>query len=820
MSTKQPANWGEHSVEHLRDVSRAVMNHLESNRSRNINNSNERLNKGIRAFIAGEASLAEWPNESDSAAFDHRLMPVNGLPSPPRDNTPESSRFSDQDAGLPVQPDTNGHEAHEKCTDGPQTNGNGVHERQKRRRRRPGDAFSGPQPGNRVNSKSLEQPSRVFSRAANIMRESFEVDGCLFFDVSHAAVRRQSMPTPAHAEDSVSQPSATSSSDDPVNEVTPEESDQVCDLLGFSTSSSSSVHLGVSHDGAMGKVPKRMLATLIRRYPAGKIFNFDNVGDLQSSDSSDEGEGDTAAKRAVQDGVPAATQERRQRRTMKEGILINQAFPNARSVAFIPIWDLKRERWFAAGFLYTCVPTRVFTVDEELGFLKAFTSLAATEVLNQEVMVADQAKSDALGSLSHELRSPLHGVLLGTELLNDTDLDVFQGNLTHTIETCCCTLLDTIDHLLDFSKVNSFASKRKQALKDSRGFRKSGRPEQFGKKQLSVDVSLDDLVEEVADSMFAGYSFQHLSTDRLATVDGLMHAGGHSRARERLETVQSKSATNGSGPSHTDTDRVSVYLSIDPSCSWAFHLPPGAIRRIVMNLLGNALKYTQRGNVCLYLTQEKISTKRARSERVVKLVVQDSGKGMSTEFLRHKIFMPFSQEDELAPGTGLGLSLVKTIVNGMGGHISAKSELGTGSTFSVTVPLEPSPPKPSDPNDSGPQAKAFAEHAQALEGLRIRIFGFNNKDGTARDGDGRAILESICRDWLKLDIHLAGDNPDLAPDLVLWSYESLPRSTEELKHLAKMPHVIICQDAQMARRLLKEYEGAGYQGVLEFVSQP
>lgn len=814
MSTKQPENWGDHSVESLRDVSRAVMNHLESNRSRTINDSNDRLNRGVRAFIAGEDSLTSWMSQGDHAAFPR---PAYGPLARPRLNAQESTNSNPP--AKEVQAVTNASEAEHLPSDPPQVNGDAPTDRYKRRRKRPGDAFSGPHPGGRLPTRNHEPPSKVFSRVANIMREAFEVDGCLFFDVSHAAVRRQSMPTPAHAEDTASHPSATSSSDDPSHEATLDETDPMCDLLAFSTKEMSSTHTGVAHHGDMGMVPKRMLATLIRRYPTGKIFNFDKVGELQSSDSSDEGEVEAAARREEEASAPTATQERRQRRTHKEGVLINQAFPNARSVAFIPVWDLKRERWFAAGFLYTCLPTRIFTVDEELSFLKAFTAIAATEVLNQEVALADQAKSDALGSLSHELRSPLHGVLLGTELLNDTDLDVFQANLTHTIETCCCTLLDTIDHLLDFSKVNSFATKRKRLLKDHRGVRKPEKTEQFGKKQLSVDVSLDDLVEEVADSMFAGYSFQHLSTGKLATVDGLMNAGGHSRARERLDHVQADSAKNGGSTPGSRAEKVSVYLSIDPSCSWDFHLQPGAIRRVVMNLLGNALKYTLRGNICLYLTQERTSPKRARSERVVKLVVQDSGKGMSHDFLQHKIFMPFSQEDELAPGTGLGLSLVKTIVTGMGGHISAKSELGVGSTFSVTMPLEPAASEGSNP-DTLSKSKAFAEQAQALKGLRVRVFGFHNKDGEARDGDGRAILESICRDWLKVDLHSSGDKSELTPDLVLWSHEALPESTEQLSLLTKMPHVIICQDSQMARRLLKEYESAGYQGVLEFVSQP
>ncbi|KAH8169165.1 histidine kinase-, DNA gyrase b-, and HSP90-like ATPase domain-containing protein [Sarocladium implicatum] len=820
MSPTKPSTWGDHSIECLRDVSRAVMNLLENNRSRNINNSNERLNKGVRAFIAGESSLTDWPTAGDAAAFDTGLRPT-------ADSRPVPSLQAHSSTIAEVPLPTHEPSAGAETTNGtdqppvpaPQTNGEGAHERQKRRRRRPGDAFSGPNPGGRAAPSRHEKPKMVFSRAANIMRESFDVDGCLFFDVSHASVRRQSIPKPAHAEDNGSQPSATSSSDDPSPEAAIADPDTACDIIGFSTTNQSGLNLDTTHEGGMGMVQKRMLATLIKRYPEGKTFNFDNVGELQSSDSSDEGETEREVRREQEANTSSGTQQRRMRRHIREGVLINQAFPNARSVAFIPIWDLKRERWFAAGFLYTCLPTRIFTMDEELSFLKAFTSLAATEVLNQEVVLADQAKADALGSLSHELRSPLHGVLLATELLTDTDLDVFQGNLTHTIEMCCCTLLDSIDHLLDFSKVNSFASKRKRAAKDHRGVRKAEKPAEFG-KQLMVNVNLDDLVEEVADSMFAGYSFQHLSTGKNATLDGLMHAGGHARTRERLELVKKDHMTNGELASAGETQGVSVYLSIDQSCSWSFHIQPGAIRRVVMNLLGNALKYTQKGNICLFLTQERVHAKRARSETIVKLVVQDSGKGMSRDFLQHKMYTPFSQEDELAPGTGLGLSLVKAIVNGMGGHINAESELGVGSTFSVTMPLEPSGPQPSETDASTPQGKAFSEQAQALSGLRVRIFGFKKDEEQARGGNGRAILESICRDWLKVELPSPGNKPEATPDIVLWSHEALPGSTEELTQLEKMPHVIVCQDAQMARRLSKEYESAGYEGVLEFVSQP
>lgn len=66
-----------------------------------------------------------------------------------------------------------------------------------------------------------------------------------------------------------------------------------------------------------------------------------------------------------------------------------------------------------------------------------------TEVSRLETIQADQQKSDFIGSISHELQSPLHGILASLEFLNDTHVDSFQKSLTSTIKTCGRTLLDT-----------------------------------------------------------------------------------------------------------------------------------------------------------------------------------------------------------------------------------------------------------------------------------------------------------------------------------------------------------------------------------------
>lgn len=103
-----------------------------------------------------------------------------------------------------------------------------------------------------------------------------------------------------------------------------------------------------------------------------------------------------------------------------------------------------------------------------------------------------------------------------------------------------------------------------------------------------------------------------------------------------------------------------------------------------MNLLGNALKYTSHGYVRVKLDATEIEDLQtpgsgdsvARS--MVELTVMDTGKGISSEFLRSKLFTPFAQENSLSSGTGLGLSIVRSIVALLEGEITIDSELGRG----------------------------------------------------------------------------------------------------------------------------------------------
>ena len=123
------------------------------------------------------------------------------------------------------------------------------------------------------------------------------------------------------------------------------------------------------------------------------------------------------------------------------------------------------------------------------------------------------------------------------------------------------------------------------------------------------------------------------------------------------------------------------------------------LKQVLLNLIGNAIKFTERGAVTLCLESEPAGDGMAR----VSFRVSDTGIGISREELE-RLFQPFEQIDgggeRLRSGTGLGLSISQRIVGAMGGSIEVDSEPGQGSTFRFTLLIEesvlPAPPPPLD----------------------------------------------------------------------------------------------------------------------------
>jgi signal transduction histidine kinase/CheY-like chemotaxis protein len=164
---------------------------------------------------------------------------------------------------------------------------------------------------------------------------------------------------------------------------------------------------------------------------------------------------------------------------------------------------------------------------------------------------------------------------------------------------------------------------------------------------------------------------------------------------------------------------------------------PTRIRQVLVNLVANAVKFTEHGEVAV-----RVSGGEMRNGRVVaRVIVRDSGIGIAQTSLP-RLFQPFQQADGSTTrqygGTGLGLAICKRLVELMGGDIGVESTQGSGSTFWFTVPLEVR------------EASANLPSAAALEGLRVLCV-----DDHATN---RMLLRAHLRAWkVQMDEAMAGD---------------------------------------------------------------
>ena len=154
-------------------------------------------------------------------------------------------------------------------------------------------------------------------------------------------------------------------------------------------------------------------------------------------------------------------------------------------------------------------------------------------------------------------------------------------------------------------------------------------------------------------------------------------------------------------------------------------LPPvlgdeGRLQQVIWNLLSNSVKFTPRGGT--------ITVRLAHAGSLLRLTVQDTGRGIEPPYLPH-VFEPFSQEDASMTrsheGIGLGLSIVRSLVELHGGRIRAASEgAGRGATFTVELPVMESAPgdvvRPPKTDTAAPPVVEGAE-LPALHGVRVLL---------------------------------------------------------------------------------------------------
>ena len=157
---------------------------------------------------------------------------------------------------------------------------------------------------------------------------------------------------------------------------------------------------------------------------------------------------------------------------------------------------------------------------------------------------------------------------------------------------------------------------------------------------------------------------------------------------------------------------------------------PGRLRQILINLLGNALKFTSEGEVSLKVTLDVVEDKSS----LVHFVVADTGVGIPTAKMK-TIFDAFSQADTSTTrqfgGTGLGLTISRRLVEMMGGRLWVESEVGVGSKFHFTVRLGEAQEQPEPASATGSQ--------QVLDGVKVLVVDDNRTN--------RRILDGLLKHW-------------------------------------------------------------------------
>lgn len=803
----------------LRHVSNLVMTHLQARVSAESYRRNERMVRGIGSMVEGTGSMSKWRNapnpesfvdiQGKEGALNVQQQRIQGQVRRP--SSPELSR----PVPIPIQSvlgieDESETVAPSDSTDTVSTDNGQMHTMTSF------TSYLGVQ-----EDDDQAVLGSLFSRAANIIRESIEVEGVLFLD---AAIESYGGLVPQTTAENQNRSSGSSGEDSAGTDDSTAKSVH-CRILGYSTSDASSIN-GNTAPAAYTSVPDTFLERILRRYREGQVFNFDEEGaviwavsDSEDVSSSDSGGGNTKLS------------PNRPRKS--DSAYLMWMFPGARSVALVPLWDARKERWFAGGFVWTKARSRIFTAQGEVSYLRAFGSATMAEAARIDVLRESKAKEDVLGSLSHEIRSPLHGVILGMELMHDSALTGFQEDVLHTVETCGRTLLDTLDHLLDFSKVNHFmqAPKRRSSMGQVRGI--SMAPDvrssvEAGMMSIFSDVSLDLLLEEVVESVYAGFSFQNTSNrwaSRERTTTSYFEQAGTLR---RLESVRQMDAGDNGAPGASRPEaNVDVYLSIDPSVSWAFHAQPGALRRIIMNIFGNALKYTAKGSILVSLSQEPMPARRKTRRRTIVFSVSDSGRGISPDYLQNRLFTPFAQENQLSSGAGLGLSLVKQIIHGLGGRISVESRVGQGTTIRILIPLRLSSPRVTPTTQPSSDNTDFANLVKKLGGVSVALLGFPDdfaadRPLAAQHADTklspRLFLEALCQQYLHMEV-VSGLETALRPPAL---YICTQSAIDQVPYTdgPPPPVVVLCGSILAAHELTTKFAADPPHTVRECTSQP
>jgi two-component system sensor histidine kinase RpfC len=280
--------------------------------------------------------------------------------------------------------------------------------------------------------------------------------------------------------------------------------------------------------------------------------------------------------------------------------------------------------------------------------LYQYSLLRKLHLAKQEAEYANKARGDFLATMTHELRTPLIGILGMARLMGGTPLDAEQKEYLHSIHSSAQLLRALIGDILDFSRIDA--------------------------NKL-----------ELADELFDIRKLVHEVTSALAN-----------EAQEK---------------------QLDLRCRIDPLLPCKLQGDNLRLSQIFFNLLGNAIKFTERGSIMLRVSYAEPDQSLPQAHVLIE--IEDTGIGIPQDKLE-LIFAKFWQLDvsnsRRYGGAGLGATVARDLSRRMGGDISVRSQMGVGSTFSVRLPLingqEAAPPVP----------------PPSLKGKRILVFESNEQD--------------------------------------------------------------------------------------------
>jgi len=297
----------------------------------------------------------------------------------------------------------------------------------------------------------------------------------------------------------------------------------------------------------------------------------------------------------------------------------------------------------------------------------------------------------------------------------------FLANMSHEIRTPLTAILGYADLLAEIGDLSKAPEERINTISTIR---------RAGEHLLNVVNDVLDISKIEAGQM---------SVERIDT-----------KVRELMLEVQSVNNVRAA------ERNIDLKFELDPAVPDLVRTDPTRFRQLAMNLVGNAVKFTERGQVTVHLTAADHG-----SDVLLKLVVDDTGPGMTPEQTQ-RLFQPFSQADETVTrkhgGTGLGLVIARKIARALGGDVElTRSQVGQGSTFTATIVAgrlsrpasQASAPTLHLPNVSGSGFQLSGRILLAEDGLdNQKLIAFHlRKAGATVDvaDNGRIALEMLTK---------------------------------------------------------------------------